>query len=102
MTISELRAHLADIEREHGDLPVVLVDFDTGWEWVSQPKHFRNDGDRLSIGGGYSDERVDQAEVDRLDALRVEREHAQWLANRATEIAAVDAVARPAGEDGKP
>jgi hypothetical protein len=70
ITISELLAHLAAIREQHGDLPVVLVDADTGWKWVGELKQFKATDLALFVVGDYGDTEVQDGELERLKDLR--------------------------------
>ena len=54
--LSELIAQLKTALDEHGDMPVLLVDADTGWHWVGKPAHFNVYDGCLEIRGNYGDE----------------------------------------------
>lgn len=63
LTISGLRKILDAMEAEHGDLPCVIDDADTGWAWVMKHHHISVSCGRLRIGGDYADEEDDRPTV---------------------------------------
>ena len=62
LTISTLRQELARLQHEHGDLPVVLNDADTGWVFLLKAIHLDVEkadnahGKKLAIMADYGDE----------------------------------------------
>lgn len=64
LTISTLRQELARLQHEHGDLPVVLNDADTGSAFVLKASHIDVEkadnahGKALAISVDYGDERA--------------------------------------------
>ena len=62
LTISTLRQELARLQHEHGDLPVVLDDADTGWMFVLKASHLTVEkagnphGKKLAIAVDYGDD----------------------------------------------
>jgi len=56
LTISSLIAELTKIQEAHGNLPVIVVDADTGWRFILQAKHLEVNNSTLDIGVDYSDE----------------------------------------------
>ena len=63
LTLSQVAAHIAALLREHGDVPTVLWDMDTGGYYSMTAKNFdaqrMEDGSvRISVGANdYSDPR---------------------------------------------
>lgn len=67
LTISTLRQELTRLQHDHGDLPVVLNDADTGWFFLLKAKHLVVESDdnaahgkKLIITVDYGDEMEDR------------------------------------------
>ena len=62
LTTSTLQQELVRLQNEHGDLPVVLDDADTGWMFVLKASHLTVEkagnphGKKLTISVNYSDD----------------------------------------------
>ena len=56
LTISTFIELLQNKLAKHGDLPVFLIDAETGWRFLLKPIHVTEDTDALEISVQYSDE----------------------------------------------
>ena len=62
LTISTLRQELARLQHEHGDLPVVVNDSDTGWVFLLKASHLdveeadNAQGKKLALSADDGDE----------------------------------------------
>ena len=56
LVISSLIELLRGKLNQHGDLPVIVVDADTGWRFLLKSSHFFTESNCLEIGIDYCDE----------------------------------------------